>query len=226
MATLLASINDQILEAHGLWDKWAPHVFQSLASGNPLRMKQFRKELFNAMLDRYHYWKVEHQKSADELSSYNLKVDADQREAKLPDGSEKAGSPRAAEGIGGQRQRAAKWEDIEICFLSEYRVQIRNGTNTESGNYDELGFADRRAKRGDPKPNQAWVTLRAMAEQNGIIQDGTKMGATWPKVEKRIQEIRKVLRKHFSITADPIPFVKGIGYQAVFKISCSPAYAT
>lgn len=68
--------------------------------------------------------------------------------------------------------------------------------------------------------------MRAMAEQDGIIRDGAKTGATWPKVEKRIQEIRKVLRKHFSITADPIPFVEGTGYQARFKIGCSPSFRT
>ncbi len=120
----------------------------------------------------------------------------------------------------------ASWRDIEISFLSDERVQIRNGTTTETRNYGELEFADRRAKQGKPKPNQAWMTLRAMAEQNGIIRDGAKTGASWPKVEKRIQEIRKVLRKHFSITADPIPFVEGTGYQASFKIRCSPSFHT
>jgi hypothetical protein len=123
-------------------------------------------------------------------------------------------------------QRAVGWEAIEISFLSDERVEIRSGTNTETRNYGELGFADRRAKRGKPKPNQAWVTLRALAEQNGIIQDGAKTGATWPKVEKRIQEIRKVLRKHFSITADPIQFVEGAGYHARFKIGCNPSFHT
>jgi hypothetical protein len=119
----------------------------------------------------------------------------------------------------------ASWQAIEISFLSDERVQIRNGSNTETYNYGELGFADRRAKQ-EPKPNQAWVTLRTMAEQNGIIRDGAKAGATWAKVEKRIQEIRKVLRKHFRITADPIPFVEGTGYQTCFKIGCSPSFHT
>ena len=65
-----------------------------------------------------------------------------------------------------------------------------------------------------------------MAQQNGMIRDGAKAGATWLKVEKRIQEIRKVLRKHFSITSDPVPFVKGTGYQACFKIGCGPSFHT
>jgi hypothetical protein len=121
----------------------------------------------------------------------------------------------------------ASWQAIEISFLSDERVQIRNGTNIETHNYGELGFADRRAKRGKPKPNQAWVTLRAMAEQDGIIRDGAKTSAAWPRVEKRIQEIRRVLRKHFGIADDPIPFIEGTGYQARFKkIGCSPSFHT
>jgi hypothetical protein len=118
----------------------------------------------------------------------------------------------------------ATWEAIEVSFLSDHRVQIRNGTNAETLNYGELGFADRRAKQG--KPNRAWVTLRVMAEQNGIIRDGAKMNAEWSRVEKRIQEIRKVLRGHFGIAADPIPFVEGTGYQTRFKIGCSPSFHT
>jgi len=142
-----------------------------------------------------------------------------------PGGTEPAqGQPASV--ANGADGGGASWQAVEISFLSDERVQIRNGKSIETRNYGELEFADRRAKRGKPKPNQAWVTLRAMAEQDGIIRDGAKTGATWPKVEKRIQEIRKVLRKHFSITADPIPFVEGTGYQARFKIGCNPSFRT
>jgi hypothetical protein len=48
----------------------------------------------------------------------------------------------------------------------------------------------------------------------------------WPKVENRIQEIRKELRERFHISADPIPFVEGVGYQACLKIGCSPPLHT
>jgi hypothetical protein len=115
-----------------------------------------------------------------------------------PGGTEPAqGQPaKVANGADGG---ATSWQAIEISFLSDERVQICNGASTETHNYAELGFADRR----NGKPSQAWVTLRAMAEENGIIRNGAKTGVVWPKVEKRIQEIRKVLRKHFGITADP-----------------------
>lgn len=116
-------------------------------------------------------------------------------------------------------KKTTTWKDIEITFLSDERIQIRGG---RTYNYAEFGFNDRRGG----KPNFAWETLRTMAREGGIIRDGAKVTAEWPKVEKRIQEIRKVLRKHFGITADPIPFVQGTGYRALFKIGCSRSFDT
>jgi hypothetical protein len=70
------------------------------------------------------------------------------------------------------------------------------------------------------------LTLCALAEEKGILRDGAKAGVKWTKVEKRIQEIRKVLRRHFGITTDPLPFIEGTGYQARFKIGCGPSFYT
>ena len=50
---------------------------------------------------------------------------------------------------------AATWEDIEILFLSDERVQIRNGTNRETRNYAEFGFADGQ----DRKPESGMGSL-------------------------------------------------------------------
>jgi hypothetical protein len=135
-------------------------------------------------------------------------------------------SPTAVNCGNEQNWSRVDWDAIEITFLSDERVQIRNGANTETRNYAELEFADLRVGRGKPKPNLAWATLRAMAEQNGVIRDGAKTGADWPKVERRMQEIRKALRKHFGIAADPVPFLDGRGYQACFKICCGPSFHT
>lgn len=119
------------------------------------------------------------------------------------------------------------WQAIEVLFLSDHRVQIHNGASSQTLNYGELGFADRRAKRGEtPKPNRAWETLRDLAKQRGIIRDESETGEPWRKVEKRIQAIRRVFRKHFGIAADPIPYIKGTGYQARFRIFCSPSFTT
>lgn|SRR5208337_4948744 len=115
----------------------------------------------------------------------------------------------------------AAWEAIEILFLSDERVQIRNGAHSETRNYAEFGFADRR----NESPNQAWKTLRALAAE-GVIRNAKEAGVPWPKVEKQIQEIRKVLRKHFGISADPVPFVKDLGYKACFKIGLARSFDT
>ena len=120
----------------------------------------------------------------------------------------------------------ASWDLILISFLSDFTVQITTPSRTYSQNYGELGFADRRTKCGADKPNSAWLALKALAEQRGIIRDSSTTGGAWSKVEKRMQEIRKVLRKHFGITGDPIAFIPGPGYQAKFKIGCAPSFNT
>lgn len=118
-------------------------------------------------------------------------------------------------------RRPQNWKEVKISFISDERVQITVGGQTETRNYTELGFEDRR----DGKPNKAWLTLRELADLDGTI-GAAKTRQEWPKVEKRIQAIRKVLRRRFGISADPVPFRKGSGYRACFRISCSPSYAT
>ena len=117
---------------------------------------------------------------------------------------------------------AATWDTIEISFLSDERIQIYNGTDTKPYNYAEFGFADSR----NGKPNQAWLTLRDLAENRGMLKFAERGIVLWPKVEKRIQEIRKALRNRFGITSDPFLFKEGIGYQARFKIGLSPSFHT
>jgi hypothetical protein len=121
-----------------------------------------------------------------------------------------------------------KWEDIEISFLSDDRVQIRRGGKiAETLNYADFGFMDARTEN----PNQAWEVLRRLAELSGVIGNEAEGRVRWPKLEKRIQEIRAVLRTHFGITSDPIPFAEEnrrlgqkSGYHALFKISCARSY--
>ena len=124
----------------------------------------------------------------------------------------------------------ATWQTIEIRFLSDFKVQIHIGGKAgEVLNYGELGFADGRLQGGaEPNPNRAWCILRAMADKRGTIADMMDVKETkekdWQQVEKRMQEIRRVLRTHFKISQDPIPFIEGTGYEARFKIGCAPSY--
>ncbi len=118
------------------------------------------------------------------------------------------------------RTSLKSWKDLEIRFLSDDRVQIfRNGAPAETLNYAEMGFEDRR----NGMPNKAWVKLRELARARGIIRyAGT--GGDRAKVEKRMQEIRKALRSRFGISADPLPFLHGTVYQALFNIGCAPSF--
>jgi hypothetical protein len=111
------------------------------------------------------------------------------------------------------------WDEVDIAFLSDERLQIRVGSDHRTANYSELGFDDRR----NETPNRAWVMLLQLATNGGRIESRTA-GETWPKVEKRLQAIRAFLRVYFNLSEDPIPFVSGHGYQVRFKIRCQRSF--
>jgi hypothetical protein len=128
---------------------------------------------------------------------------------------------------GGPRLRGdrsvERWEDIEIRFLSDERVQIFIcGTPGDSRNFAEMGFEDRRGKGG--KPNRAWHALLALATNDGIIPATAISGQQG--IQKRAQTIRQLLCDHFQITENPLPFVAGTGYKTRFKIARSAACET
>ena len=128
--------------------------------------------------------------------------------------------------------RPATWEDVGIEFISEHRVQVSAKGRTYTQNYAEMGFADGRTKN----PNLAWEFLRQLAESDGTISTAAKNN--WPKIEKRVQEIRAILRAHFlgqsfeiQADSDPLPFAgsrgsKESGYRASFTICVGPSYKT
>jgi len=123
----------------------------------------------------------------------------------------------------------ARWEDLEICFLSDERVQIKIGGITETRNFAEMGFADGR----NGIPIKAWETLRNLAEGRGTLNSARGTDTHWASVEKRVQEIRQRLRQLYPAKGEPLPFVeknvfkgKVSGYDARFRIFCAPAYHT
>jgi hypothetical protein len=123
-----------------------------------------------------------------------------------------------AQGAAKSATQARDWGDIEISFLSDERVQITVGTHTETRNYAEMGFASKL----NGKPVLAWETLRAMAQAGGFTRVASN-GRKWADVEKRMQEIRKVLRQQFGLSADPLLFTRRRrdsdgGYRTKFKL--------
>jgi hypothetical protein len=123
--------------------------------------------------------------------------------------------PKAA-----RKSKPATWEEIEITFLSDHRVQIVAGDGRENANYNELGFED--ARNGRPKA--AWETLRMLAEGRGVLEYSGIQPKDLSNTEKRVQEIRAILRRKFGLVTDPVPNVKNTGYRTAFKIGVRPSF--
>jgi hypothetical protein len=136
------------------------------------------------------------------------------------------------------------WDkDVSIIFLSEERVQAKRGDQFSTMNYAEFGFEDKR----NGKPDQAWVILRAIAENKGVLQKPERRVPEavlkpardrdrelhraievrtrhWAKTQKHVETIRRRLREHFQIPdGDPIP-ATAAGYQTAFQLDVSPSY--
>ena len=111
-----------------------------------------------------------------------------------------------------------RWEDVEIRFLSDHRVQIyRAGKAAEVLNFAEMGFADGRKKQGVPRA--AWAILRALSAEGRLP---APIGPPRAQLEKRIAEIRKALKRAVGVDEDPIFLASGY-YQPRFKITRSAA---
>jgi len=108
------------------------------------------------------------------------------------------------------------WEEVEIRFLSDHRVEIRVAGQRTTQNYSEMGFQDRRSGN----PNGAWQVLRTLAVGNGVLPEEARIGKIWVAAEKRIERTRKELQKRFGLSDDPLPYIKGLGYRARFKTEC------
>jgi|SRR5581483_842976 hypothetical protein len=136
------------------------------------------------------------------------------------------------------------WDkDVAIIFLSDERVQVKRGDEYSTMNYAEFGFEDKR----NGKPDQAWVLLREMAENKGVLQKPERRVPEavlkpardrdkelhraievrtrhWAKTQKHVETIRRRLREHFQIPdGDPIP-ATAAGYQTAFQLDVSPSY--
>ncbi len=120
-----------------------------------------------------------------------------------------------------QKEGPQSWQEVEIAFLSDERVEICiGGKHRKTYNYGELGFEDRR----NGKQNLAWLMLRELAKNQGIMARPSP-GQNRAAIHKRVQEIRIRLKLRYRIDADPIPF-NGTTYSASFRISCRPSFET
>ncbi|MGA8557437.1 MAG: hypothetical protein WB630_23740 [Candidatus Acidiferrales bacterium] len=127
----------------------------------------------------------------------------------------------AAEFIGKNRYKS--WDEIDISFLSEERVQVTGASEgPETSNYAEFGFQDNR----NGKPNRAWATLLILAKNDGVITQSVSNSEKWRNSEKRMQEIRRIFKDRFGLAGNPLPYVRNVGYKAQFKVRCAPSFET
>lgn len=137
----------------------------------------------------------------------NQEPDADVESTKpVPEAGEaKRPPPRpevSASALAEQRlPKLNSFTELEIRFTSDERVQLFWNGHQETRNFIELGFEDERAKE---KPVQAWHTLRELAQSQGVLR--RSMGRQATRLEKRIGEIRRRLRKFFQTKDDPFEF--------------------
>jgi hypothetical protein len=181
-------------------------------------------DLHANLMERMEWWKAVARRHLKEPSAASVAAsDAGERPAArggdtglVPDAREReapstAKPPQPAEG---------GWGNIEIRFLSEQKVQIFKSDKSEPPqNYAEMGFEDTR----NGNPIKAWGTLRALAVSGGVLGTSTEE-RTRSQLEKDVQKIRRILRTHFSIASDPLPFEETYEYRARFRISCGESF--
>ena len=109
-----------------------------------------------------------------------------------------------------------------MLFISEERVQIWIGGELETRNYAEMGFDDKR----NGTPSKSWDVLRLLAQNEGVIRTTGRAAKQWAALEKQIERTRKLLKSHFGIPEDPLPFEKGAGYRLRCSIGSTPAFDT
>ena len=106
----------------------------------------------------------------------------------------------------------AKWQDLEIKFLSEFGLEITNRKARKSikVTHSDLGFGDKRAeKSGKTKAINAYKFLKLLAIENGIFPL-SKLAIGGKEREERTLDKKKVseiLRNAFLIIDDD-PFKK------------------
>lgn len=134
--------------------------------------------------------------------------------------SRRVESRTGARGKSTHPARAQKWDDVEISFLSDERIQVWVAGRPETLNYAEFGCTDQR----NGLANRAWEMLKVLARNEGVIPaSGRISDKQWPATEKALERLRKLLRRHFGIAEDPLPFRRGVGYQLRCKIGNAPS---
>ncbi len=215
------------------WDQWlanyANAILETFTRFSPpdVALQKLREGLLGCR----EYWRAEGRRCAAFHKSHQADFAASQPDAVVSQALDRGGSSQSAAntGTGGNAAiseqaaappNASTWEEIEISFISDERVQMKVGKQLQTGNYAEMGFADRRSE----KPNQGWGMLRTLAAAGGVIPDSARNSKDFMAMGKRIERVRGALRAHFQIDSDPIPLDPAGGYRCRFKLGCARSF--
>jgi hypothetical protein len=196
-----------------VWDSAIAGGWWRLASETPC-------DIFPEKLGHYWVWR-------DDSRDWNMLFTAEAAEwhAKLLEASSPVSDPAEPREALARRKHTksaagpTSWEEVDILFLSDERVQIWIAGKPETRNYDEMGFADQR----NGTPSKSWSVLRILAQNQGMIPVTGRSGKEWAAIEKQIERTRKLLQKFFGISGDPLPLEKHVGYRLRCKVRFAPS---
>ena len=200
-----------------------PHAYE-LA-----RVEEFRPAPLQPglTLEQFRDRSLKHLKDSDVWRSYLEERSGEHNDLDLDERVEAAAAPAGSAATPPLvRNSDFSWQNVTIRFTSEAQVQATiNGVFQPVQSYEALGFADGRTTN----PNFAWQALQELARQGGTLGSVPKFcewAKNWEAVEKRMEEVRELLRRHFQTDADPVPFVKDEGYKTAFRIDPGSAFTT
>src|ERR1022692_2327545 len=163
-----------LLNDHVLAKDLPPFVWDSAIAGGWWRFaSEARTSMFRERLGRYWVWRDDSRnwdllfvaKTALWQGEHPGKGPTPFGTAEPPKRQTRAQASRSIAGPPTPAPAGTRWEDIEISFLSDERVQIQIGSQRETRNYDEMGFADGR----NGLPSKPWILLRTLASMQGLI---------------------------------------------------------
>lgn len=95
------------------------------------------------------------------------------------------------------------WADVTLTLKSDDVLNVAVGAKSKDFHFATLGFQD---GRNPERKKSAWTLLVAFIENDGTIPYGKQEACN---LTKAVSDLRRALRRTFSIEADPIPFDDG-----------------
>lgn len=117
------------------------------------------------------------------------------------------------------RIKGLKWEDIKITFTSDQDVRVEAKHINKRFHYIDMGFSD---KRRPDRPSNRWELLEELARHHGEarFKDKIDIKIGIRDGKKAFSDIRKKLKKFFSIEEDPFyPYIKTRSYKTKFILN-------